>query len=35
MIELFLDTPIELQVLLSFFFVMLIWYLIVDWEDEE
>ena len=28
MIELFLDTPIELQVLLSFFFVMLIWYLI-------
>ncbi len=35
MIEIFLDTPIELQVLLSFFFVMLIWYLIVDWEDEE
>ncbi len=28
MIELFLDTPIELQVLLSFFFVMLIWYFI-------
>ena len=35
MTEIFLDTPIELQVLLSFFFVMLIWYLIVDWEDEE
>ena len=35
MIEIFLDTPIELQLLLSFFFVMLIWYLIVDWEDEE
>ena len=35
MIKIFLDTPIELQVLLSFFFVMLIWYLIVDWEDEE